>query len=603
MKRWQTVAKGAALFCGLVALLLLLNYLQIRKYNPLESNALAQLIGRLAENPADEALQTDIRNLDLLARKAYFTNRWQVRTGSYLLLLGAVVFVIAARMRNSLLPAIEEPSDHEADEWKQRALARTGILIAGFLLLVLALAASFATTRHLDRFGSETATLQEIILDSPVEVIEVGKESDSAAAGSELPAGAPVAVPADTVVAVPAAAADSTVAAEGAAPPGAAQFRANFPSFRGPFGNGVSAHTNIPVDFDGPSGRNIRWKVAVPLSGFNSPVIWGDRLFITGANGQQREVYCYDRYGGKLLWTARADHIPGSPATAPRTTDDTGLAAPSVTTDGIRVYALFGTGDALALDMEGKRIWARNLGVPDNHYGHSSSLLVWQNLVYFQYDTNSGRKLIALGASDGKTVWETNRNVKVSWASPILARIGGSYQVVLSADPLVAGYDALTGREIWAVNAMMGEVGPSPAYGEGLVFAANEYARLAAINPATRSIEWEQDEYMPEVASPVVSQGLLFVATSYGVLACYDAKTGEKKWEHDGGVGYYSSPVVADGKLFIFNTDGTLQVFALHAEKELIAQSELGAKVTATPAFATGRMYVRTPGYLWCIGN
>jgi len=366
--------------------------------------------------------------------------------------------------------------------------------------------------------------------------------------------------------------------------------------------NGVSGRSNIPLDFDGPSGKNILWKVAVPLPGTNSPVIWGDRLFVTGANAQKREVYCFDRYGGKLLWTAPADKVEGSPATPPRTTEDTGLAAPSVTTDGIHVYAIFGTGDILALDYSGKRVWARNLGVPDNHYGHSSSLVAWKNKVYVQYDTNKAKKLIALDALTGKTVWETTRNVKISWASPILANIGGRMQVVLAADPLLAGYDAETGKELWHASALAGEVGPSPAYGEGLVFGVNEYASLAAVNPSNGQVVWKDDEYLSEVASPVVANGLLFIATSYGVLVCYDAKNGEKLWEADGGVGYYSSPVIADGKLFLFNTDGLLQVYALEREMNLLAEAHLGTKVYTTPAFANNRMFVRAGGNIYCIG-
>jgi len=247
-------------------------------------------------------------------------------------------------------------------------------------------------------------------------------------------------------------------------------------------------------------------------------------------------------------------------------------------------------------------VWARNLGVPDNHYGHSSSLVAWKNKVYVQYDTNKAKKLIALDALTGKTVWETTRNVKISWASPILANIGGRMQVVLAADPLLAGYDAETGKELWHASALAGEVGPSPAYGEGLVFGVNEYASLAAVNPSNGQVVWKDDEYLSEVASPVVANGLLFIATSYGVLACYDAKNGEKLWEADGGVGYYSSPVIADGKLFLFNTDGLLQVYALEREMNLLAEAHLGTKVYTTPAFANNRMFVRAGGNIYCIG-
>jgi outer membrane protein assembly factor BamB len=255
------------------------------------------------------------------------------------------------------------------------------------------------------------------------------------------------------------------------------------------------------------------------------------------------------------------------------------------------------------VDMNGNRIWALSLGFPDNHYGHASSLITWKDKLFIQFDTNKSRKLMALDVMTGKTVWETNRNVKVSWASPILANVNGKYQVMLSADPLVAGYDTETGKELWTCNCISGEVGSSPAFGEGLVFAANEYARLVAVNPANGQIVWEESDYMPEIASLVVSEGLVFVATSYGILACYDAKAGQKLWENDSGKGYYSSPVVTDGKLFVFDVEGHLQVYALSREKTLLAESSIGEKVYATPAFARGRMYLRAGGALFCIGS
>jgi len=602
----RNAAMVSGIFCVAVALLLLLNYWQVSRYDPLESKAMEVLVQRLAENPDDDALKNDIRNLDLLARKAYFNSRWQVTTGSYLLLFGAVVFALALRVYHSLKSKIELPDQKQENELASRILAQRWVILSGAGLLALALVASLASVDHLKSFGTGDSSPEgeaSVAADPGIEVIEVGEEPVLVTADTSGVNGADT-----TQVAVLPGAAEGTPGTGDSSAvkeivfPDAGQLRANHPSFRGPMANGVSGRSNIPLDFDGPSGKNILWKVAVPLPGTNSPVIWGDRLFVTGANAQKREVYCFDRYGGKLLWTAPADKIEGSPATPPRTTEDTGLAAPSVTTDGIHVYAIFGTGDILALDYSGKRVWARNLGVPDNHYGHSSSLVAWKNKVYVQYDTNKAKKLIALDALTGKTVWETTRNVKISWASPILANIGGRMQVVLAADPLLAGYDAETGKELWHASALAGEVGPSPAYGEGLVFGVNEYASLAAVNPSNGQVVWKDDEYLSEVASPVVANGLLFIATSYGVLACYDAKNGEKLWEADGGVGYYSSPVIADGKLFLFNTDGLLQVFALEREMNLLAEAHLGTKVYTTPAFANNRIFVRAGGNIYCIG-
>jgi outer membrane protein assembly factor BamB len=589
----------SAVFTGLVALLLLLNFYQFSKKDPLDGKALDVLVHRLSENPDDEGLRNDIRNLDLLARKAYFNSRWQIRTGSHLMLFGAIVFAVALRRYYSLKSRIEFPGQTAGNEITQRILSRKGIWMAGAALLAFSLAASYFSNDRLKSFESEKSgeIRQDIPPEKEIEVVEVGAGTLSSA-----PESTGVAEPA-AVVEIMQEKTDAPKVVQADIPVDPSLYKSNYPSFRGPFGNGVTWFKNVPVDFDGPSGRNILWKVAIPLPGNNSPVIWGDKLFLTGASSLKREIYCYDRFGGKLLWTVVADNIPGSPGAVPKVTDDTGLAAPSVATDGRYVFAIFATGDLLAVDMNGSRVWAKNLGVPDNHYGHSSSLLVLKDKLYVQYDTNKARKLMAFSVISGQLLWETNRNVKISWASPILANIGGKYQVILSADPLVAGYDAETGKEAWSSAVLSGEVGPSPAFGEGLVFAANEYARLVAIHPGDGRIVWEADEYLPEVSSPVANGGFLFIATSYGVLACYDAKSGAKLWENDSGTGYYSSPVVADNKLFIFDTEGTLQVYAISGEKNLLSESVLGEKVFTTPAFSNGRMYIRAGGSLFCIGS
>ena len=599
----SNIAIVSGIFCVVVSLLLILNFWQMSKSDPLESEAMKVLIQRLNQEPGNNELKQDIRSLDLLARKAYFNSQWQVKTGSYLLLFGAIIFAIALRVYYSLKSTIEIPDQLIENELKARALSQKWLLIGGVTVILLAFIASFATVDHLKLYSvDELSVPGPQPAESGIEVIDVGAIPNNVATteqGSGLVESAtseitPETQPITGAVALP----PSTPAL-----PDAAQIRANYPSFRGPFGNGVSAHRNIPVDFDGPSGKNILWKATVPLSGYNSPVIWGNKIFISGASAQKREVYCFDRNSGKLIWSKTADNIPGSPATAPRTTDDTGLAAPSLYTDGIRVYAIFGTGDIIAFDMEGNRVWARNLGVPDNHYGHSSSLIGWKEKLFVQYDTNRGQRLLALNVATGETIWETPRSVKISWASPILANVNGTFQIILATDPTVTAYNIDTGKEVWSVRGLMGEVGPSPAFGEGLVFATQEYATLMAINPVNGQIVWQDDEYLSEVASPVAAGGMVFIATSYGVLVAYDAKTGNKLWEHDDGPGYYSSPVVVDNKLFIFDLDGRLQVYALEREKKLLAESNLGAKITSTPAFADGRMFIRAGTTLYCIGK
>jgi outer membrane protein assembly factor BamB len=285
-------------------------------------------------------------------------------------------------------------------------------------------------------------------------------------------------------------------------------------------------------------------------------------------------------------------------------TADTGYAAPTVVTDGRYVYAIFATGDLVCVDLKGKRLWAKNMGIPDNHYGHSSSLMLLKNLLFIQFDTNKAGKVMALNALSGETAWETNRTSKISWASPILADQGDHFELVLASSPLVAGYDPASGKELWSLECLMGEVGPSPAFHNGVIYAANEYANLVAIKPGNEElVVWETNEYLPEVASPVAVNGLLFVGTSYGVIVCYDTSNGEILWEYECDQGIYSSPVIAEDKVYFLDMDGIMHIFNADKTLKLIGEPELGEGAVSTPAFSNGKIFLRGYDHLYCIGN
>jgi outer membrane protein assembly factor BamB len=162
----------------------------------------------------------------------------------------------------------------------------------------------------------------------------------------------------------------------------------------------------------------------------------------------------------------------------------------------------------------------------------------------------------------------------------------------------------LSGKELWAVECLTGEVGPSPAFSDGTVFAANEYSKLVAIKPGEKpEILWENNEYLPEVSSPVADDGMVFIATSYGVVACYDAVNGKILWEHECEQGIYASPMIADGKLFILDVEGKMHIFNKSKTKTLAGEPELGEKTVSTPAFADERIYLRARENLYCIGK
>ncbi|MGQ7869545.1 outer membrane protein assembly factor BamB family protein [Sunxiuqinia sp. sy24] len=610
------IAWFAALLSLIVSVMLIVNYLQLKSVNPLESPALQSLVERLHDNPNDELLKENIRSLDLMIRKAYFTSQWQIRTGAYLLIFGVLIFVLAIRYLKSLRPGLEEMESIEKDAFLDKQLARKWLVYSGMTLFVVALGAGFLSNNVLDSY--EPAIVAENQSASDVEVIEVlpvaettlevavdntsqeKVETQEQQAAEVIKESAPV----TEKVEEPKAELVKAPVKVNAAIPSKEQWRENYPFFRGPQGDGIAFKTSTPEKFDVASGENVLWKVKIPKHGYNSPIVWNDKLFVSGADNNSREVYCYQASTGELLWQAKADQIPGSPAKMPKVTEDTGLAAPTMATNGAAVFALFGTGDILALDFSGKRLWASNLGVPDNHYGHSSSLIISKDKLIIQYDTNRGARVMALATADGSTQWETERDVRISWASPVLADVNGKEQVILTGEPLVAGYDPETGKELWKMDVMMGEVGPSVGYANGVVYAANEYATLAAIKLGeTAEVLWEDSEYLPEVASPLAVDGFLIIATSYGVVACYDAKDGTKYWEQEYGDGVYASPVYADGKVYVLDMGGNLHVIKLGKEFQLVAQSSLGEKSVCSPVFANGKMYLRGFDQLYCIGK
>jgi len=610
IKLAQRIGWIAAGFSIIMAFLLIANFAQTKLNDPIENKTIPALVKRLSQSPGDEALKAEIRAFDLMSRKAYFTSQWQLRTGCYLMFLGIIITVLSVRFILSAKSKLNEIDSIDKVNGLDKLVAQKGVIYVGSGLIVLALVSGFLSYNSLKEYMvNENIVIQEEkpaeTAAAPVVQKQASIPADQSASAAN-PNSSENAVAANVAAANPAETLTTAAPAASSAPTGfpkLSELKANYPFFRGAEGNGVAYQKNTPTDWNGAGGKNVIWKVKVPKAGFSSPIIWGNQLFVTGADAQSRVVYCYDKNSGKLLWEAAADNIEGSPSKMPKVTADTGLAAPTMATDGRAVFAIFATGDVIALDMSGKRLWARNLGVPDNHYGHGSSLIVYKDKLLIQYDTNKSGKLIALATQTGVTAWETVRSSKISWSSPILVNTGNRMELILTTNPNVNGYDPQTGKELWNVACLSGEVGPSAGFADGMVFAANEYSKLVGIKiGGTPTVAWEADEFLPEVSSPMAVNGLLYVATTYGVFACYDAKTGTKNWSQEFGGAFYSSPVYADGKVYI--TDMTGKTFIVKATKEyqLIGTPELGEKAVCSPVFQDGRVYLRGMNQLYCLG-
>jgi outer membrane protein assembly factor BamB len=305
-----------------------------------------------------------------------------------------------------------------------------------------------------------------------------------------------------------------------------------------------------------------------------------------------------------MLWRKSVENIPGTTGGEPKVISETGFSAPTMTTDGRRVYAIFANGDLIACDVEGNQVWAKNMGVPQNHYGHSSSLIMYRDLLIVQYDQRGSGRVLALAGKTGETVWQTTRNVKVSWASPSLVNTGSRTELILAADPMVASYDPLNGRELWKLDCIDGEVGPGIAYANGVVYSVNDYSKLAAIKVGTPpELLWEDTEYLSDIPTPVATEKYLLLVTSYGAAVCYDAQTGTKYWEHEFGTPVFASPMYAEGKFFILDKNGIMHILKPDQKYTVIGEPALGEGSSCTPAFADGRIILRGDKHLYCIGK
>ncbi|MDP3431718.1 MAG: PQQ-binding-like beta-propeller repeat protein, partial [Bacteroidota bacterium] len=323
IKLAQRIAWIAAGFALVLAILLIVNYVQTSFNDPIENQTIPALVKRLSENPGDEALKAEIRAFDLMARKAYFTSQWQLRTGTYLMFLSVIISILAVRFVLSAKSKLNEIDSVEEVSELDKLVAQKWVIYTGSGLIVLALAAGLLSSNSLEKYMvNENLVVQE---EQPAEIAvaenaepAVAPEDSSVATGDVQVAEIPVTTD------VPVTNIETAAAPAPAGIPTLAQLKANYPFFRGAEGIGVAAQKNTPTDWNGAGGKNVIWKVKVPKSGYSSPIIWGNQLFVTGADAQVRLVYCYDKNTGKLMWEAAADNIQGSPAAAPKVTSDTG---------------------------------------------------------------------------------------------------------------------------------------------------------------------------------------------------------------------------------------------------------------------------------------
>jgi outer membrane protein assembly factor BamB len=495
----------------------------------------------------NQILIDQVRALDLLARKAYFTRRWQLRTGGLLLLGGFGVFVVSLTAGAVLTRRL--PAPHSAESgltWSTAGATRVIFGVLGILILGASGAAALLAgrTRDFASVADETTGWIEF----PPEVMQ------------------------------------------------------NWPSFRGPGSSGTGYPGTAPVAWDGADGTNILWKSPVPLGGLSSPVVWGDSVFLTGAEAGLQEVYCWDTETGSPRWTAEVGPFPGSPAELPDLSLGAGYAAPSPATDGSRVYAIFAGGDLACLDFDGNLVWGSNVGYVDDPYGHSSSLLIFEELLIVQYDHGESAFVAAFDLQSGSQVWKTAREVYDTWSSPMLVQFDSEWQLVINASPFAAAYDPRTGEELWRIEDILGEVASSPGYSDGKVIIINQLMSILSVDAGSGEIEWELYDDLPDSSSPLAYGGYVIIPTTFGGVTAVDIETGEVLWKEEFSEGFYASPVLVDSRIYLLDREGTMRIFSAEGSYELLGSPSVGEGADATPAFAGGRIFIRGLEHLFCIG-
>lgn len=581
-KLYRNISVATTVFMLVLAVMLGVSYYQMQQVSPLETGVMETLKELNDANGDNELLEQQIRELDLLSRKAYFVKEGQLKVGLYLLLGMAAVLAVCLNLYFKETKNLPEKEFDPIDEWMIKSRARKYIGWAAVAALLVGI--GFVGFQHMDFKGLLARSSGELGSASDTLASQDSLNSQLSAVNSQLSTDS---VKGEEV--------DSAEVDDGMP-----ELKIASRAFRGNNSSATSSARGIATSWNLSAKKNILWQSSIPKHGYNSPVITGRNVFITGADAKARELYCYDVWTGELKWTVKADGIAGSPGSMPKVNADTGLAASTVATNGEVVCAIFATGDVICADMEGKRLWAKNIGLPDNHYGYASSPVMYGNTLIIQYQNNSNAQILALNAKTGATVWSKKGNDKISWSSPIIATLGGKSALVVMGNPAITAYNPNNGAEMWRVECMSGEVGSSPASAGGVVFGASEYAKCVAIDGATGETLWEASDYLPECSSLAATKDLVFCATSYGMVCAYDTKTGEVKKEHDLTTPFYSSPVVVDGKVYLFSNSGKVYIFSA-STFDLITAFETGEKTFATPAFTDGMMIVRTDKSLYCV--
>ncbi|HZT79171.1 MAG TPA: PQQ-binding-like beta-propeller repeat protein [Gemmataceae bacterium] len=414
----------------------------------------------------------------------------------------------------------------------------------------------------------------------------------------------------------------------------AAALAGNWPQWRGPTGDSVSAETGLPLHWS--EGKGVVWKCPLPGDGASTPAVWGDAVFVTCQKGDDLVLLKVNKGSGQAEW----ERTVGSGKVVRETAKARGeqkfhklhnLASPSPVTDGRRVFAHFGNGDLAAYDFAGNQLWHRNLQKDHGDYtiwwGHANSPVLYRDLVIAVCMQDSLRDVgekavdsyvVAYDQATGEPRWKTLRNTRAekeecdAYTTPIFHEANGKVEMIVWGGRQLDAYDPATGKQLWYLPVPVGNrtiTGPTLA--DGMVYATCGMRKdLVAVKLGgtgrlpDAAITWRATENTPDSPCPVAYKGLLFVASDSGFVQCRDAKTGEVKWKERLPAGdYKASPLAADGRVYFVNLTGRCTVLAASAKFEKLAENPLDDGFIASPAVSDGRLYLRGRKALYCVGK
>ena len=425
----------------------------------------------------------------------------------------------------------------------------------------------------------------------------------------------------------------------------------HWPSFRGPSASGVADGQDLPQSWDGETSEKIRWKVRIPGLAHSSPVIWGDRLFVTTAVSEsgdatfkpglygdgdaaedrsathQWKVLALDKHTGEILWE-RTAHA-GKPRDKRHIKATYANSSPA--TDGRYVAALFGSEGLYLYDIDGKLQWSKDLGrldvgaydAPDYEWGSASSPILHGNLVIVQCDTQASSFVLAADVETGETVWKTERDEPPSWGTPTVVPWPDGDVLVTNGSNFIRAYDPRTGEEVWRLGGSSEITAPTPIFDDdGLVIVASGRRPgkpIYAVRPGAtgditlgdgetenESVAWSWVRRGPYMPTPIIYEGQLYVLNNDGVFASYDMATGDEIYRiriPHGGSGFSASPVASDGRIFLPGEDGNVFVVRAGPEFELIGTNSVPETLMATPAISGGTLFIRSQNHLFAVGN